>query len=137
MGWQLLVGTVVTFWYQWQGKFTALSPVVEPGGSRHTIDPHTTSLYTGLNPHALKEFPMKIEIGAYEAKTKLPELLRGVQAGKRYTITLRGRAVADLVPVQGAGRPAAAEAVAQMKRFMSCTPVKGVDIKALIEEGRA
>ena len=24
MGWQLLVGTVVTFWYQWQGKFTAL-----------------------------------------------------------------------------------------------------------------
>jgi hypothetical protein len=29
---------------------------------------------------------MKIEIGAYEAKTKLPELLRQVQAGKRFTI---------------------------------------------------
>ena len=33
---------------------------------------------------------MKIEVGAYEAKTKLPELLRGVQAGKQYTITNRG-----------------------------------------------
>ncbi|WP_230976167.1 type II toxin-antitoxin system Phd/YefM family antitoxin [Pseudothauera nasutitermitis] len=33
---------------------------------------------------------MSLEIGSYEAKTKLPELLRGVQAGKRYTITLRG-----------------------------------------------
>ena len=39
---------------------------------------------------------MNLEIGSYEAKTKLPELLRGVQAGKRYTITLRGEPVADL-----------------------------------------
>ncbi len=44
---------------------------------------------------------MKIEVGSYEAKTKLPELLRGVQTGKRYTITLRGEAVADLVPPKG------------------------------------
>ena len=48
---------------------------------------------------------MNIEVGSYEAKTKLPELLRGVQSGKRYTITLRGEAVADLVPPQGAKRP--------------------------------
>ncbi len=34
--------------------------------------------------------------GSYETKTKLPELLRGIQAGNRYTITLRGQAVADL-----------------------------------------
>ena len=39
---------------------------------------------------------MNLEIGSYEAKTKLPELLRGVQAGKRYTITLRGEPIADL-----------------------------------------
>jgi prevent-host-death family protein len=37
-----------------------------------------------------------IDIGAYEAKTKLPELLREVQAGKRFTITNRGKAVAEL-----------------------------------------
>ena len=53
---------------------------------------------------------MKIEIGAYEAKTKLPELLRQVQAGKRFTITNRGKAIADLVPSEGqtAKNPAAA-----------------------------
>ncbi|MDR2186491.1 MAG: type II toxin-antitoxin system prevent-host-death family antitoxin [Azonexus sp.] len=79
---------------------------------------------------------MKIEVGAYEAKTKLPELLRGVQMGKQYTITNRGVAIADLVPTEGAKRHQAA-AVEQMKAFMARNPVKGVDIKALIEEGRA
>jgi hypothetical protein len=34
---------------------------------------------------------MKTEIGAYEATTHLPELLRQVKAGKRFTITHRGR----------------------------------------------
>ena len=43
---------------------------------------------------------MHIKIGSYEAKTKLPELLHGVQVGNRYTITLRGAAVADLVPAK-------------------------------------
>ncbi len=38
------------------------------------------------------------EIGAYEAKTKLPELLRRVAAGEAFTITKRGRAIADLIP---------------------------------------
>ena len=34
---------------------------------------------------------MNFLVGSYEAKTKLPELLRGVQSGKHYTITLRAR----------------------------------------------
>jgi len=80
---------------------------------------------------------MKIEVGAYEAKTKLPELLRGVQVGKRYTITNRGVAIADLVPAEGAKHHDAVAAVEQMKRFMARSPIKGVDIKSLIEEGRA
>jgi prevent-host-death family protein len=81
---------------------------------------------------------MKHEIGSYEAKTKLPELLRGVQAGNRYTITLRGEPIADLVPAGGAKQASAAEAVAEMQRFMhAAPPVKGVDLKALINEGRA
>lgn len=80
---------------------------------------------------------MKVEVGAYEAKTKLPELLRGVQAGKRYTITHRGEAIADLIPAQGLNQQEAAEAVEQMKRFMAESPIKGVNIKELIDEGRA
>lgn len=38
------------------------------------------------------------EIGAYDAKTRLPELLRKVQLGEEYLITNRGRPVARLIP---------------------------------------
>ena len=80
---------------------------------------------------------MNLEIGSYEAKTKLPELLRGVQAGKRYTITLRGEPVADLIPAEGKQADAAA-AVDAMRKFMRVAPaVDGIDLKALINEGRA
>ncbi len=81
---------------------------------------------------------MNIEIGSYEAKTKLPELLRGIQAGNRYTITLRGVPVADLMPAAGSKDSDAAAAVDQMRQLMlGAKPVKGVDVKALINEGRA
>ena len=80
---------------------------------------------------------MNIEIGSYEAKTKLPELLRGIQAGKRYTITLRGEAVADLVPSQSNKNADSESAVEQMLQFMSEATVKNVNIKELIEDGRA
>ncbi|MFA7667698.1 MAG: type II toxin-antitoxin system prevent-host-death family antitoxin [Burkholderiaceae bacterium] len=81
---------------------------------------------------------MNLEIGSYEAKTRLPELLRAVQAGQRYTITLRGKPVADLVPVEGARQADAVTAVEAMRQFMrAAPPVEGVDLKALIDEGRA
>ncbi len=80
---------------------------------------------------------MKIEVGSYEAKTKLPELLRGVQVGNRYTITLRGEPVADLVPAQGNKLADSATAVNEMRSFMqSRKPVANVDLKALVNEGR-
>ena len=41
---------------------------------------------------------MKTEIGAYDAKTRLPELLRQVKAGKRFTITNRGAAIVAAPP---------------------------------------
>lgn len=80
---------------------------------------------------------MKIEIGSYEAKTKLPELLRLVKTGQSFTITNRGKAVADLVPSAGVrikDRVAAAE---KLKAFMLAEPVHGVNIKELVSEGRA
>jgi antitoxin (DNA-binding transcriptional repressor) of toxin-antitoxin stability system len=81
---------------------------------------------------------MNIEIGSYEAKTKLPELLRGIQAGNCYTITLRGEPIADLVPAGSSRSNDAAVAVEQMRNLMLATnPVKDVDLKALIDEGRA
>lgn len=41
---------------------------------------------------------MNEEIGSYDAKTKLPEILRRVEAGESFTITNRGKPVAELIP---------------------------------------
>ncbi len=79
----------------------------------------------------------KIEIGAYEAKTKLPELLREVQAGKRFTITNRGKAVAELGPPSTPPLASAKSAIEAFQAFRKLHPMKAkVDIKALKEEGR-
>ena len=80
---------------------------------------------------------MKIEIGSYEAKTRLPELLRQVKTGKSFTITNHGKAVADLVPSASARKKDKAAAAEKLKAFMKAGPVRGVNIKELIEEGRA
>jgi prevent-host-death family protein len=79
---------------------------------------------------------MKTIIGSYEAKTKLPELLRQVKAGKSFTITNRGEAIADLVPSAGARAKDKVAAVRKLKSLMLADPVRGVNIKKLIEEGR-
>ena len=80
---------------------------------------------------------MKIEIGSYEAKTKLPELLRQVKTGKSFTITNRGEAIADLVPSVGATMKDKVAAADRLKAFMRAEPVRGVNNKKIIEEGRA
>lgn len=41
-----------------------------------------------------------MEIGVYYAKTRLAELIRLVEAGKRVVITRRGEPVACLVPYE-------------------------------------
>jgi prevent-host-death family protein len=80
---------------------------------------------------------MKIEIGSYEAKTKLPELLRQVKTGKSFTITNRGEAIADLVPSAGVRTKDKVAAAEKLKAFMLADPVRVINIKELIEEGRA
>ncbi|MEK7736406.1 MAG: type II toxin-antitoxin system prevent-host-death family antitoxin [Pseudomonadota bacterium] len=85
----------------------------------------------------------KFVIGACEAKTKLPELLRQVESGKSFTITYRGQAIAYLVPSSGARAKIKAAAVEQLKAFMRTDPVRsprginGVNVKQLVKEGRA
>jgi prevent-host-death family protein len=84
-----------------------------------------------------QEEGMKIEIGSYEAKTKLPELLRQVKTGKSFTITNRGEAVADLVPSAGLRAKDKVAAAEKLKAFMLADPIRGINIKELIVEGRA
>jgi antitoxin (DNA-binding transcriptional repressor) of toxin-antitoxin stability system len=80
---------------------------------------------------------MDIHIGSYEAKTKLPELLRGVQAGNRYVITLRGEAIAELSPVENKHTDAAAAADQMRELMLSGQANSDLDIKKLISEGRS
>lgn len=47
---------------------------------------------------------MQNEIGAYDAKTKLPEILRRVESGEAFTITNRGKPIADLTPSRSGSR---------------------------------
>ena len=54
---------------------------------------------------------MTQEIGSYGAKTKLPEILRRVAAGEAFTITNRGKPVADLIPSRTSGRQKTAAAI--------------------------
>jgi prevent-host-death family protein len=77
------------------------------------------------------------EIGAFDAKTKLSELLRKVEQGERFTITVRGRAVANLVP---ASRDPSAEKVAEaVNGLLNFPRIKGVPGDTVLEwirEGR-
>jgi prevent-host-death family protein len=82
---------------------------------------------------------MHTQIGAYEAKTRLPELLRQVREGKRFTITNRGEAIADLVPSATAGAPDAKAAIEKFQAQLRDNPPQGLrgrSLDALIDEGR-
>jgi len=75
------------------------------------------------------------EIGAFEAKTRLSEILRKVQQGQRFTITLRGKPVAEVVPLQR-NRREVEEAVRSLRAMPKITGVSGETIREWIEEGR-
>ncbi len=74
-------------------------------------------------------------VGAYEAKTKLPELLREVENGHRITITVRGRPVAELSPAK-ATAPSVQRAIEAMKAFERVEGVSDAELSDWIEAGR-
>ena len=76
------------------------------------------------------------QIGAYDAKSRLAELLRRVQRGQRFTITLRGKPVADLVPSELARPQDFTRAVEDMLNFDRVKDVDPADVAAWVREGR-
>src|SRR3954469_10565158 len=57
-------------------------------------------------------------VGAYEAKTHLPQLLDRVEGGETITITRHGKPVARLVPASGdAVKADVKQVIEDMKRF--------------------
>lgn len=76
-----------------------------------------------------------IEVGAFEAKNRLSELLRFVEGGRSVVITRHGRAVARLVPVEDEpGRDLAALGGA-FRELRGEIPGP-VNVRELVEEGR-
>lgn len=57
-----------------------------------------------------------MDVGVYQAKTHLPELLTKVSQGELVTITRHGRAIARLVPAE---------------------PVRQLDVRGVVEELKA
>ena len=78
---------------------------------------------------------MYTKVGSFDAKAKLSEILREVQQGQRYTITLRGRPVADLVPSGSTSRNVRA-AVQTMRAMPKVSGVSGATIAEWIAEGK-
>jgi len=76
-------------------------------------------------------------VGAYEAKTHLPQLLDRVARGEEICITRNGRPVARLVPEPVSPPPDIQAAINEIKEFRKGRTLGGVaTIRELIEEGR-
>ena len=75
------------------------------------------------------------QIGVYEAKTHLPQLLDEVARGESIIITRHGRPVARVVPVRGRRR-SVAEAIEALEAFRRTHTLDGLNVRELIEEGR-
>lgn len=75
------------------------------------------------------------EIGSYDAKTKLPEILRKVEAGEAFTITNRGKAVADLIPSRASSRSKTSSAINNILKAKK-HKVSDADLEEMRESGR-
>jgi prevent-host-death family protein len=81
--------------------------------------------------------PAYTEIGAFDAKTKLSEILRKVEQGERFRITRNGKPVANLVPAEQKPNAAAvAMAVDGLINFPRIKGVSGDTVLEWIREGR-
>ncbi len=80
--------------------------------------------------------PKKKTVGAYEAKTHLPALLKEVERGKEIVITRREKPIARLVPIQPSSS-GNREVFAKMRAFRGRIVLpKGETVLDLIRAGR-
>ena len=76
-----------------------------------------------------------IEVGAFEAKNRLSELLRMVEGGRSVVITRHGRAVARLVPVDD-DHAADLATLGEAFRELRGEIPGPVNVRELVEDGR-
>jgi antitoxin (DNA-binding transcriptional repressor) of toxin-antitoxin stability system len=75
-------------------------------------------------------------VGAFEAKTKLSELLDLVEAGEEIQITRHGKVVASLGAPRASRDPARVKKALDMLKEVRQRSRPGGSLKELIEEGR-
>jgi prevent-host-death family protein len=76
-------------------------------------------------------------VGAYEAKTHLPQLLDRVARGEEIQITRNGRPIARLVPESASEQHDVRNVIAQVRQFRKGRKLGGdISIRDLIDEGR-
>ena len=75
------------------------------------------------------------EIGAFEAKTHLSQLLQRVAAGERFVITRHGRPVAELIPYGERSTAEVEEALACLRRLRTRLAKAGVRLDDLHAPG--
>jgi prevent-host-death family protein len=78
---------------------------------------------------------MPIQIGSFEAKTKFSELLRKVEQGERFTITVRGRVVAELAPPPPSIKPVPQDVIDRLMH-PKIHGIPGDTVLEWIREGR-
>jgi antitoxin (DNA-binding transcriptional repressor) of toxin-antitoxin stability system len=77
------------------------------------------------------------KIGAYEAKTKLSQLLDDVEKRRERILIMKNRRpVAELRPVPESQRLSPAKAATGLKKLSKRLRLRGLRIRDLIEEGR-
>ena len=79
------------------------------------------------------------EIGLFQAKTRLSELVRQVKAGESFIITQRGEPSAELGPIRHKDRPGSrriAEAVRRLREMPKIQGASHEELRFWIEEGR-
>jgi prevent-host-death family protein len=76
------------------------------------------------------------QIGAFEAKTHLSELLDRVEAGEELVIARHGRPVARLVPVAEAQRERVADAIRRLRVLRRGATLGGIDWHEMRDAGR-
>ena len=78
-----------------------------------------------------------LTVGSYEAKTRLPALLRSVERGESVTITRRGVPIARIVGVDPGAGEDTESVIARMRRARSArTAVSADEILSARDHGR-
>lgn len=77
-------------------------------------------------------------VGSFEAKTHLPQLLDRVAKGEEFMITKHGKPVARLLPAGPVkSRPDVRQVLAELKAFSKGNTLgEGITIRELIDDGR-